>query len=413
MRLAPLTFLARFTLVTLGAAILAAAVLAFVLETLHQSAVARDEIIDTMSQLDAHVSAPLERYSRHRSLDATTEAAFGDAQRSAVLHQYVADLRAYRADGVAVFPSDGAPDPAVRRAAGSDSFTTVDHDGVRTVYQPFATDDGQRYVIAVDFLIDQFDAQFAGERWQVAIVTIAVIGLIAGALITLAAGASRELERRRRESQATFVQTLTTLADTIDLRDPYTAGHSKRVALYSKRLAEHLGLSAHDVDQIENGALMHDIGKVGVPDAVLFKPSALDAEERLLIRGHPVIGASILRGIPSMAEIVPCILHHHERVDGTGYPDGLHGDAIPAGARIIAVADAFDAMTTDRPYRRGLSIEAAVKELLAQEGTQFDRHFVVAFAELVMRGDIVPPPRATGEVAFGQRILLERVREAI
>jgi putative nucleotidyltransferase with HDIG domain len=228
--------------------------------------------------------------------------------------------------------------------------------------------------------------------------------------VALAAGASRELERRRRESQAMFVQTLTTLADTIDLRDPYTAGHSKRVAAYSKLLAEDLGLTVHDVEQIESGALMHDIGKVGVPDAVLFKPGALDADERMLIRGHPVIGAGILRGLPTMSEVVPCILHHHERVDGTGYPDGLCGEAIPLGARIIAVADAFDAMTTDRPYRRGLTVDAAVAELLAQEGTQFDRRCVLAFAELVLRGEIVPPPRAGGEVVFAQRPVVERLR---
>jgi HD-GYP domain-containing protein (c-di-GMP phosphodiesterase class II) len=111
-----------------------------------------------------------------------------------------------------------------------------------------------------------------------------------------------------------------------------------------------------------------------------------------------------------MSEIVPCILHHHERVDGKGYPDGLAGDAIPLGARIIAVADAFDAMTTDRPYRRGLAVDAAVEELLRQEGTQFDRRCVLAFAELVMRGEILPPPRATGEVVFGQRPMVERLR---
>jgi putative nucleotidyltransferase with HDIG domain len=405
-----LTFLARFTLVTLAAAILAAAVLATTLESLHQTAVERDEIVDAMSQLDARIAAPLERYARRQTLDPATAAAFGDAERGAMLHQYVSELRAYRIDGSPVYPRGIAPDPAVERAATSDGFSYAESSGVRTVYQPFSTENGRQYVLAVDFLPAQFNAQFEGERWQVVVATIAVITLIACALIALAAGASRELERRRRESQATFVQTLTTLADTIDLRDPYTAGHSKRVARYSKRLAEDLGLTVHDVDQIENGALMHDIGKVGVPDAVLFKPSSLDPDERRLIRGHPVIGAGILSGIPSMAEIVPCILHHHERIDGTGYPDGLAGDAIPLGARIIAVADAFDAMTTDRPYRRGLSVDAAVKELLKQEGTQFDRRCVLAFAELVMRGEIVPPPRASGEVIFGQRIVMERLR---
>jgi putative nucleotidyltransferase with HDIG domain len=404
-----LTFLARFTLVTLAAAILASSVLAFTLESLHQSAVERDEIVDAMSSLDARIAEPLELYSTHRVPTAATMAAFQDAQRAAMLHQYVSDIRTYAVDGSAIYPSGIAPDPRVRHAASGDGFTIVDGAGVRTVYQPFSTQNGHQFVIAVDFLPDQIAAQFEGERWQVIIVTIAVIALIACALVALAAGASRELERRRRESQATFVTTLTTLADTIDLRDPYTAGHSKRVAAYSKLLAEDLGLTEQEVDQIESGALMHDIGKVGVPDAVLFKPGALDPEERMLIKGHPVIGAGILRGIPSMAEIVPCILHHHERVDGNGYPDGLAGDAIPLGARVIAVADAFDAMTTDRPYRRGLAVDAAVAELLKQEGTQFDRRCVLAFAELVMRGEIVPPPRATGEVAFGQRAIVERL----
>jgi putative nucleotidyltransferase with HDIG domain len=409
-KLPRLTFLARFTLVTLAAAIVASSILAFTVESLHQNAVERDEIVDAMSSLDARIAKPLEAYSAHPVLDDANNAAFVDALRAAMLHQYVSDMRAYAVDGSAVFPAGGRPDPMVRRAVDAEGFTIAERAGVRTVYQPFVTDNGRRFVIAVDFLTDQFAAQFAGERWEVVTVTIAVIALIACALVALAAGASRELERRRRESQATFMTTLTTLAETIDLRDPYTAGHSKRVAAYSKLLAQDLGLPMHEVDAIENGALMHDIGKVGVPDAVLFKPSALDAEERMLIMGHPVIGAGILRGVPSMGEIVPCILHHHERVDGKGYPDGLAGEAIPLGARIIAVADAFDAMTTDRPYRRGLSVDAAVKELLAQEGTQFDPRCVLAFAELVVRGEIVPPPRAGGDVAFGQRSVMERLK---
>ena len=410
MKLPRLTFLARFTLVTLAAAILASSILAVMLESLHQSAIERDEIVDAMSALDARIAAPLERYSADPVLDAGTIAAFRDAQRGALLHQYVSDMRAYNIDGSAVFPPDTPPAPAVRAAATANGFLIVDGAGVRTVYQPFATGNGRLFVIAVDFLPDQFAAQFAGEMWQVVVATMAVIALIACALVALAAGASRELERRRRESQTTFLTTMTTLADTIDLRDPYTAGHSKRVAAYSKLLAEDLGLTIDEVERIEYGALMHDIGKIGVPDAVLFKPSALDADERMLIKGHPVIGAGILSGVPSMAEIVPCILHHHERVDGNGYPDGLAGDAIPMGARIIAVADAFDAMTTDRPYRRGLTIDTAVAELLRGEGAQFDPRCVLAFAELVLRGEIVPPPRASGDVTFAQRTVIERLR---
>ena len=404
-----LTFLARFTLVTLAGAIVASSVLAYTLEALHQRAVERDEIVDAVSQLDSRIDIPLERFAARGSLDNATMQAFATAQRDASLHQYVNDLRVYRIDGTSIYPRGTPPDQGVPEAALGDDFEMHDMSGVRTVYQPFVTANGKRFVVAIDFLPDQLAAQFAAERWQVVLATIGVIALIACALIALAAGASRELERRRRESQVTFVQTLTTLAETIDLRDPYTAGHSKRVAAYSKLLAEDLGLAVAEVERIESGALMHDIGKVGVPDAVLFKPSALNAEERMLIRGHPVIGAGILRGVPTMSDVVPCILHHHERVDGTGYPDGLAGDSIPLGARIIAVADAFDAMTTDRPYRRGLTVDAAVTELLDKEGAQFDRRCVLAFAELVIRGEIVPPPRAGGDITFGQRAVTERL----
>jgi len=207
--------------------------------------------------------------------------------------------------------------------------------------------------------------------------------------VALVVGAARETERRRRAAQHAFFQTLTTLAETIDLRDPYTAGHSRRVAAYSRVLAIDLGLPPDVVRTIEHAALLHDIGKVGVPDAVLFKNGPLDDEERLLIRGHPVIGARLLADVPAMCDIHPCILHHHERYDGRGYPDGLAGMEIPLGARIIAVTDAFDAMTSDRPYRVGLVAEDAIVELL--------------------RGTIVPPPRAIGEVRFAQRMVIERL----
>jgi len=237
-----------------------------------------------------------------------------------------------------------------------------------------------------------------------------VVALVFCSLVALAVGAIRELGQRRREARHSFLQTLTTLAETIDLRDPYTAGHSRRVAAYSRLLALEMRLSEEDARQIEHAALLHDIGKVGVPDAVLFKTGPLDDEERLLIRGHPVIGARLLAHIPSMCKIYPCILHHHERFDGRGYPDGLAGANIPFGARIIAVTDAFDAMTTDRPYRAGLAADDAIVELLRGAGTQFDSRCVSAFVRVIARGAAAPPPRAIGEVRFAQRAVIERLR---
>jgi HD-GYP domain-containing protein (c-di-GMP phosphodiesterase class II) len=406
-----LTFLTRFALATFAAAVAAAIVLAIVLESIHQQSVERDEIVTAVGQIDAKLAMPLEAYGAAGRLTPQLRDEFRAVASDAMLHQFVSALRVYKTDGTPVYPVNAVADTeAVRRTSLSDGLISEDHGPTRTMYEPFATSSDGRFVVAIDVVPQQLHGQFATERWQVIGATSAVVALIFCALVALAAGASREIERRRKESQHGFVQTLTTLAETIDLRDPYTAGHSRRVAAYSRLLAIDLGLSSEVVKQIEHAALLHDIGKVGVPDAVLFKNGELDDEERLLIRAHPVIGAGLLADIPTMCDIYPCILHHHERWDGRGYPDGLSGENIPLGARIIAVADSFDAMTTDRPYRRGLGADAAIAELVRHETTQFDRRCVLAFIALVQRGEIVPPPRATGDVKFAQRAVVERLR---
>jgi HD-GYP domain-containing protein (c-di-GMP phosphodiesterase class II) len=154
-------------------------------------------------------------------------------------------------------------------------------------------------------------------------------------------------------------------------------------------------LCPDDVNNLVHAALLHDLGKVGIPDAVLLKPSALTEHERDIIRFHPDIAADILRGVEAMRDVLPCIVHHHERIDGKGYPRRLGGDAIPLGARIIAVADAYDAMTTDRPYRRALSVDVAKARLQEAAGTQFDAGCVGKFIELIDAGEAVPPTPAT------------------
>jgi hypothetical protein len=411
MKLPRLTFLTRFALVTFAAAVAAAIVLAVVLESIHQQSVERDEVVTAVGQIDAKVALPLEGYVAAGTLTPQLRSEFRAVAADALLHEFVSALRVYKTNGQAIFPANAPADrELVERTMVTDSLVSDDHGSTRTMYEPFVTNSGSRFVVAIDVVPQELHGQFATERWQVITATSAVVALIFFALVALAAGASREIERRRQEAQSTFVQTLTTLAETIDLRDPYTAGHSRRVAAYSRLLALDLGLSEEIVDTIEHAALLHDIGKVGVPDAVLFKNGTLDDEERLLIRAHPVIGAGLLADVPTMCDIYPCILHHHERWDGRGYPDGLSGENIPLGARIIAVADSFDAMTTDRPYRRGLGAEAAIAELVRHEGTQFDKRCVIAFIQLVQRGEIVPPTRATGDVKFAQRSVIERLR---
>jgi putative nucleotidyltransferase with HDIG domain len=404
------TFLVRFTVVTFVSAGIAALALAFALDTLHRRAIDDDATMAALGRIDARLLAPLAAYGRG---SARVRGELAAVAREAMLDPFVSGLRIYDDAGRPLLASgDGREAAAVRKAGSNDGFLTLERDGTRTLLQPYAAGDGdRRFVVAVDFARDQMEAQFAREARPVALLTAGAVALIFCSLVVLAAGASRELERRRREAHSTFLETLVTLAETVDLRDPYTAGHSQRVAAYSRRLALALRVAPEDVAKIENGALLHDIGKIGVPDAVLFKNGPLDRRERHLIEHHPVLGAKIIARVPHADEITPCVLHHHERVDGSGYPDGLIGDAIPLGARIIAVADAFDAMTTDRPYRRALGADEAVVRLMQGMGTQFDSRCVAAFRTLVLTGEIVPPP-STGTAVFAQRAAIE-LAEAI
>jgi HD-GYP domain-containing protein (c-di-GMP phosphodiesterase class II) len=162
------------------------------------------------------------------------------------------------------------------------------------------------------------------------------------------------------------------LADAIDMRDPYTFQHSQRVARYARELAVKMGLSEEMVDTIESAARVHDLGKIGVDASILAKPGPLDEDEWETMRMHPEIGASIVGRFPYFRCGQELILHHHEHYDGQGYPQGRDHDSIPIGARIIAVADAFDAMTSDRPYRRALPLRAVLQELEQHKGDQWD-----------------------------------------
>jgi putative nucleotidyltransferase with HDIG domain len=184
------------------------------------------------------------------------------------------------------------------------------------------------------------------------------------------------------------LQLIRGLAQAIDAKDPYTAGHTSRVAQYSVRIAGALGLDDAERREIEHGALLHDIGKIGVPDAVLSKPGPLDAEEWEAMRRHPLVACAILEGVELSATVISMVRHHHENLDGTGYPDHLSGDDLPLPARIARVADAFDAMTSDRPYRDALSLTAARAELRRNAGTQFCPEIVAAFEGLIDRGQL-------------------------
>ncbi|MHB0913728.1 MAG: HD domain-containing phosphohydrolase [Armatimonadota bacterium] len=175
------------------------------------------------------------------------------------------------------------------------------------------------------------------------------------------------------------IAAIRSLAAAVDARDRYTFGHSERVAMYALSIGEALGLSDDIMNELKVAALLHDLGKIGIPDSVLKKEGSLTREEREIVREHPSVGGNILKRAPQLDTIIPAVLFHHERWDGEGYPNGLSGDGIPLFARILAVADAFDAMTSDRPYRRAMSAESAAIELKANAGKQFDPKIIEAF----------------------------------
>jgi HD-GYP domain-containing protein (c-di-GMP phosphodiesterase class II) len=185
--------------------------------------------------------------------------------------------------------------------------------------------------------------------------------------------------------RALFIHTVTALAQAVEMRDQYTGNHTHRVTQYSLMLAHELKLSPAELQHIQIGTPLHDIGKIAIDDAILRKPGKLTAAEYEQMKSHVLKGVAILEPIPGMKAMLPIVRHHHERWDGTGYPDGLRGEQIPRLARIVAVADAFDAMTSDRPYRPGMSPEAAFAELAAKSGTHFDPVCVEAFLRLRQR----------------------------
>jgi HD-GYP domain-containing protein (c-di-GMP phosphodiesterase class II) len=185
----------------------------------------------------------------------------------------------------------------------------------------------------------------------------------------------------RRLQEATF-QSLLGLANALEAKDPYTRGHSERVATLARRLALAAGVAPRAAGTIAQAGLLHDIGKIAIPESVLHKPGALSEEEWAVMRRHPLIGAQIVAPLEFFAEGVVILRHHHERYDGSGYPDGLRGEMIPVGARIVAVADVYDALTSDRPYRQRLSHADAVRHLQAQAGQTLDGCLVRLFLEL-------------------------------
>ncbi len=198
---------------------------------------------------------------------------------------------------------------------------------------------------------------------------------------------THQLADKHRELRQAYVQTVGALADAIDAKDAYTRGHSERVGVYSSKLAREMSFSEEFIERVYIAGLLHDVGKIGIPDAVILKPEKLDPDEYEQIKRHPAIGAKILERVDFLQDVAPCVRHHHEWFDGSsrGYPDGLAGNRIPLPSRLILVCDTIEAMTSDRPYRKAMPFERVFDELTKFSGSQFDPNCVTAMLRLLER----------------------------
>jgi HD-GYP domain-containing protein (c-di-GMP phosphodiesterase class II) len=219
-----------------------------------------------------------------------------------------------------------------------------------------------------------------------------------GQLHALERQRSRDLEQALASLQTTYIATMTSLARVIEAKDECTRGHLDRTTAYGLALAQRIDPELAARPELAHGFFLHDIGKVGIPEQILRKAGSLDAGEWDVMRRHPTIGADIVTPIPFLDGSVEIIRHHHERMDGRGYPQGLRGDEIPLSARIFTVADSFDAMTSDRPYRGALPKEHALEEIRAGAGTQFDPEVVDEFLILMEGDDLVITARTHAHV---------------
>jgi putative nucleotidyltransferase with HDIG domain len=285
------------------------------------------------------------------------------------------------------------------------------------VYAPVEDASGTRAIGVYEIYADAapLESYVASRRKLVWLAVGAVFLVLYSALALLVRGASKTLrrqtitlERRSQELQASYrrleessFEAIESLNATVEAKDPYTAGHSLRVEALSLAIGEELGLPPARLDALRHGSLFHDIGKLGVPDAILLKPGRLTAAEYEVMKRHSEDGAEIVGKLHRLREAVPVVRHHHERWDGKGYPDCLAGEEIPLEAAIVGLADAWDAMTTERPYARALTLTEALAQISQGRGTQFAPHVADAFVTLLSRrrealGALATPYAQTG-----------------
>jgi putative nucleotidyltransferase with HDIG domain len=421
-----LTLLRSFLLAS--AAILAGGAVA--LSSTLSSDIRRSALEDNARDVSAYVDAVLAPTVVRGGRVAVTSAALARLARTVRIPPDVRGLNVYSRDRRLVFSTTrpdrvgrkrSNPDLASALGSGAATASLLDPRGkapaVVQVWAPLRTKQGKP-VGAVEVLLDRrvLDEAVASTNETIWFAVAVVFGVLWAALALLVRSASsrlrlqnedlaqrsRDLTETARELEATLLETIETLNAAVEARDPYTAGHSQRVRRVSLAIGRELGLSPKQLGALGTAALFHDVGKIGMPDAILTKPGPLTPAEAAVMREHVVRGAEIVSRISSLQDSVPAIRHHHERWDGLGYPDGLSGGSVPIEAAIIGLADAWDAMTTDRPYAVALELNEAMLQIRAGREKQFHPAVVDAFWSVARRhpSEVLPPESApSGAIA--------------
>jgi putative nucleotidyltransferase with HDIG domain len=312
-----------------------------------------------------------------QQLPAASTVRLADTEYAVGLVMQAGQATVYTLDSI-----DGAVAPVISRAFGPMIWLAVAAFGVAALV---SVGTARTLARPIDTLSRSLSAMAQSRAFESALATTGS-SLEVDALTRTFNSMMETVSAAEAETQSTYVGAIRALALALDARDPYTAGHSERVSAISVAVGRQMGLGADELEVLRLGALLHDIGKIGISDNVLRKPDALTAEEFELIKEHPALGARMLRTVPFLTQHLPIVELHHERPDGRGYPLGLTADEIPTLARIVHVADAFDAMTSARAYRPALDCGYAVRELWRCAGTQFDAEVVQALVQAVTVG---------------------------
>ncbi len=241
----------------------------------------------------------------------------------------------------------------------------------------------QRGILPPKLVAYFLSTEEAGIRFRALMLLAPFVLTVIGYLINERAQLADKTFRAERELRSLFDELIVAFANALDAKSPWTMGHSERVTAYALSIAQELKVCERDCETLKIASLLHDIGKLGTYDVILDKPGPLNEEEWKLVMMHPGKGEEILKPIKNFTEILPIIKHHHERIDGKGYPDGLKGEEIPLLAKILCLADSFDAMTAERPYKHAVSREDALSQIKQKTGTQFDPEVAKAFLKIM------------------------------